>query len=281
MPVDEKKMSGLRDLQHSFMNFLQSQTGGVAAFVIGDETLDVATRLEIYRNAYASRLKKTIETDHPVLGSYLGDDLFERMASGYIAQCPSEVTSLRDFGKSLSDYLAGTKPFSDNPILAEIARFERQLLFAFDAADASCARVEDLQSLTAEDWPEMRVELHPSVGIFTAHWNSVESWQALRAEQAPPPAAASMQRNWMLWRGADRLTQFRALSTESEAMFFGLAQGGTFSEACEALLEKMPEDQVSVVAAGLLLQWVEAGVVSKLLAKGRPSQPNLEPPDNK
>ena len=85
----------------------------------------------------------------------------------------------------------------------------------------------------------------------------------------------------MLWRGADRLTQFLALSTESEAMFFGLAQGGTFSEACEALLEKMPEDQVSVVAAGLLLQWVEAGVVSKLLARGRPCQADLEPPDYK
>ena len=175
MPVDEKKMPELRDLQHRFMSFLQSQTGGVTAFVIGDETLDVATRLEIYRNAYASRLKKSIETDHPVLGSYLGDDLFERMASGYIAQCPSEVTSLRDYGNCLSDYLATTEPFSDTPILAEIARFERQLLFAFDAADAVCAGVEDLQSIAPEDWPGMRLEFHPSVCIFAAHWNSVES----------------------------------------------------------------------------------------------------------
>ena len=272
MRANELKMPALSDLQHSFMNFLQSQTGDVASFIIGDETLDVATRLEIYRNAYSTRLKKSLETDHPVLGNYLGDDLFERMASGYIAQCPSGVTSLRDFGESLSHYLAATKPFSDNPILAEIARFERQLLFAFDAADASCADVEDLQSLAPEDWPGLRLELHPSVGTFAAHWNSVESWQALRAEQAPPPATGSAQRNWMLWRGADRLTQFRALSIEGEAVFFSLAQGGTFSEACEALLEKVPEDQVSGIAAGLLLQWLGAGVVSKLLTRGLPSQ---------
>jgi hypothetical protein len=270
MPADEKKMPALSDLQHSFMNFLQSETGGVAAFIIGDETLDVATRLEIYKNAYSTRLKKSIETDHPVLGSYLGDDLFERMASGYIAQCPSEVTSLRDFGESLSAYLASTEPFSDNPILAEIGRFERQLLFAFDAADASCAGVGDLQSIAPEDWPGIRLELHPSVYIFEAHWNSVESWQALRAEQTPPHAVES-KRYWVLWRGADRLTQFRALSSEGEAVFFSLAQGGTFSEACEALLEKVPEDQVSGIAAGLLLQWLEAGVVSKLLTTGLPS----------
>jgi hypothetical protein len=205
-------MPGLRDLQHSFMNFLQSQTGDVAALVSGDETLDVATRLEIYRNAYSTRLMKSLETDHPVLGSYLGDDLFERMASGYIAQCPSEATSLRDFGEGLSDYLAATKPFSDNPILAEITRFERQLLFAFDAADAGCAGVEDLQSIAPEDWPGMRVELHPSVCVFTAHWNSVESWQALTAEHAPPRAEEST-RHWVLWRGVDRLTQFRAIGS--------------------------------------------------------------------
>lgn len=271
-------MPALRDLQRSFMSFLQSQTGDVAALVIGDKTLDVATRLEIYRNAYSSRLKKSIETDHPVLGSYLGDELFERMARGYIAQYPSEGTSLRDFCDSLSAYLGSTEPFSDNPILAEIARFERLLLFAFDAADASCAGVEDLQSIAAENWPGMRVELHPSVRLFAAHWNSVESWQALRAEQTPPQAAQSKQ-HWVLWRGVDQLTQFRTLSTEGRAVLFSLAQGGTFSEACEELLEKVPEDQVSAMAAGLLLQWLEAGLVSKLLTEELPCQAVQRPPD--
>jgi hypothetical protein len=189
------------------------------------------------------------------------------------------VTSLRDFGESLSAYLATTEPFSDNPILAEIARFERQLLFAFDAADANCAGVEDLQSIAAEDWPGMRLELHPSVCVFTAHWNSVESWQALTAEQ-PPPQAAENEQHWVLWRGADRLTQFRAFSSEGEAVFLSLAQGGTFSEACEELLEKVPEDQVSGIAAGLLLQWLEAGIVSKLLTTGLPPQTVSGPPDS-
>ncbi len=257
-------MSALRDLQHSFMEFLQAQSGDVATFVADDEALDIDTRLEIYRNAYSVRLKKSIETDHPVLGSYLGDDLFERMADGYIVRCPSEYPSLRDFGEGLPGYLACTEPFSGHPILAEIAGFEWQLLFSFDAADAACARVEDLQSITAQDWPGMRVTFHPSVCVFPVRWNSVESWQALKEDSPPPQAADISLRNWILWRGDDRLTQFRRLSAEGAVMFLRLSQGADFSEVCEALLEFVAEGEVSSTAAGLLLQWVEAGLVSEL-----------------
>ena len=262
--MKEKQMPALHELQHSFMAFLRSRKGDVAQFVIGDETLDVATRLEIYRNAYSIRLKKSIETDHPVLGNYLGDELFERMAQGYISQCPSGFTSLRDFGNSLPDYLARTDPFSDNPILAEIALFERQLLFAFDAADAGRARLEDLQSMAPEDWPGMLVELHPSVYTFAARWNSVECWQAMKEGNAPPMAAQETMHNWVLWRGTDRLTQFRKLSEDGALMLAGLALEKTFSQVCEELLAMVAEDQISSVAAGHLLQWVEAGIVSRV-----------------
>lgn len=256
-------MSPLRNLQQQFMNFLQAQDGDIAGCITGDDTLDAPTRLEIYRNAYATRLKKSIETDHPVLGSYLGDELFDLMVSGYITECPSQYVSLRDFGDNLPDYLGRTEPFSDNPILAEIARFERRLLFAFDAADAERARLEDLQSVAPEDWPVMRVQLHPSACIFEAHWNSVESWQALKEEQVPPAATQQLQ-HWLLWRGDDRLTQFQPLSQEGKAIFAALEAGATFAEVCETLLGIMSEDQISACAAAQLLRLLEAGIVSEI-----------------
>jgi hypothetical protein len=256
-------VSALRELQLGFMSFLQSQDGDFSDFVIGDETLDTATRLEIYRNAYTTRLKKSIETDHPILGVYLGDDLFDRLVSGYIALYPSEYSSLREFGENLPEYLACTVPFSENLILAEIAEFERQLLFAFDAGEAKCARLKDLQAIAPQDWPDLRVVLHPSVCIFTACWNSVESWQAMRAENAPPAATDNHARQWLIWRGNDRLTQFRPLGAEGEVVFSVLAKGGTFSEACELLLDILPEERISTVAAECLLQWVGDGVISE------------------
>ena len=151
----------------------------------------------------------------------------------------------------MPDYLGRSEPFSDNPIIAEIALFERQLLFAFDAADAERAQLEDLQSAAPEDWPAMRVQLHPSARIFKAQWNSVESWQALKADKAPPAAEQRLQ-HWLLWRGDDRLTQFQPLSIDGDIIFSVLVAGETFAEVCESLLETIAEDQVSSCAAGHL-----------------------------
>ena len=259
-------MSALRDLQLGFMSFLQAQDGDFSDLVIGDETLDTATRLEIYRNAYTTRLKKSIETDHPVLGVYLGDDLFDRMVSGYIALYPSEYSSLREFGESLADYLACTAPFADNLILAEIAGFERRLLFAFDAGEGKCTRLDELQAIAPQDWPDLRVVLHPSACLFNARWNSVESWQAIRAGNAPPAATDKQTRQWIVWRGTDRLTQFRPLGAEGEVVFSVLARGDAFSEACESLLDIVPEERISTIAAECLLQWVGDGVISECCA---------------
>jgi hypothetical protein len=260
-------MPGLRDLQAGFMNFLQSRDGDIAALVIGDEILDSATRLAIYKNAYTTRLTQSLETDHPVLAQYLGDDLFDQMVSGYLACYPSQYFSLRDFGDSLPGYLAGTDPFASTPILAELARFERLLLFAFDASDAAAVTPPALHAIPACDWPNMRIVLHPSVSTFAACWNSVESWQAMRAGgDDTPMACASDSREWLLWRGVDRLTQFRVLSPEGKALFSVLASGGTFTEGCEALLDFVPQDEISPVAATLIVQWVGSGLISQLLS---------------
>jgi hypothetical protein len=75
-----------------------------------------------------------IDSENEMLGIYLGDDLFEQMVDGYIDSAPSQHPSLRFFGDRLPDYLQDTLPFSDHPILAEIASFERSLLNACDSA---------------------------------------------------------------------------------------------------------------------------------------------------
>jgi len=169
-------MSTLADIQRSFAAYLQGGEAGVAEHVIDDERLGTGTRLEIYKSAYRIRLTKCIEGDHPVLCSYLGDELFELLAAGYIANCPSTHPSLRYFCERLPDYLRETEPFSQTPILAEIAAFERILMSAFDAQDSPVAGKDSLQAIPPDDWPELRVRFHPGVRLFATRWNTIESW---------------------------------------------------------------------------------------------------------
>ena len=116
----------LRQLQHAFMDYLNTgETASLQPQIVAQGKVATDTRMAIYRNAYRIRLTETIETDHEVLGLYLGDDLFDQMARGYIQQHPSTVPSLRDFCDALPAFLTQQMPFSEHPILADIAAFER------------------------------------------------------------------------------------------------------------------------------------------------------------
>ena len=255
-------MSTLADIQRSFAAFLQGGESDVAGHVMDDARLGTGFRLEIYRSAYRIRLTKCIEGDHPVLCSYLGDELFEVLAAGYIADCPSKHPSLRYFCERLPAYLRETAPFSRTPILADIAAFERTLMAAFDAADGPVAGKDSLQDIPAADWPDLRVVFHPGVRLFATRWNTIECWQALKQGTAPPAAAESEQQHWLVWRGRDRLTEFRSLAPAGLWLYDALQNGDNLATACEALLEILPEDAISASTVNYLAGWLASGLIS-------------------
>ena len=258
-------MPTLADIQRSFASYLQGGAAAdVAEHVINDERLGTALRLEIYKSAYRIRLTKCIEGDHPVLCAYLGDELFELLAVGYISNCPSSHPSLRYFCERLPDYLRESAPFSHTPILAEIAAFERTLMSAFDAPDSPVAGKECLHAFPPADWPNLRVAFHPSVRLFATRWNTIESWQALKQGSAPPVAVQKEVQHWLVWRGRDRLTEFRSLAPAGLWFHDALQSGGTLAMACEAMLEILPEDEISETTVNYLTGWLDSGLISSM-----------------
>ena len=257
-------MPTLAEIQRSFASFLRVGDDEVAEHVLDDAQLGHQFRLEIYKSAYRIRLTKCIEGDHPVLCSYLGDELFELMARGYISHCPSSHPSLRYFCERLPDYLKQTAPFSQTPILAEIAAFERTLMAAFDAPDSPVADKDSLQTIPPDDWPNLQVRFHPSVRLFTTQWNSIVSWQALKNEAIPPAALQTNEQHWLIWRGRDRLTEFRSLAPAGLWLYDAFRNGNNLATACEALLEILPEAEISESAVTYLAGWLESGLISAL-----------------
>lgn len=251
----------LGKLQDEFLQHLLENESSIAENIATQGKVEVSTRLGIYGNAYKLRLKDAIENDHEILGLYLGDDLFDLMAAGYIQSRPSHYTSLRDFSEHLPAYLKDTEPFSNTPIISEIAAFERSLLFAFDAANANSATMENLISTPQEQWPELKLRFHPSMQIFQSNWNAVQSWQALKAEKAPP-VQEEESAYWLIWRNHERITEFRSLPVDEHAMLSGFLHGQNFAEVCELLLEHHTEEEVAQNALQYIVAWLEIGVVT-------------------
>lgn len=262
-------MSQLQQLQQQFMAYLLTNAGSESPTDAADLTahikdqagISATIRMQIYANAYRIRLTETLETDHEILGLYLGDDLFEKMATGYIARQPSHFTSLRSFADNLPDYLAEDNFFSQYPIIADLARFERRLLSAFDAADTHRANFSELQNLPAEQWPSCQLRFHPSVQLFQCNSNAVETWQALKRQQTPEAANYQAKRAWLLWRGDTRLTEFISLSEYQVNLLTGFINGATFAQQCEAMLAFFDADTAPMQVLQALQAWFQMGLI--------------------
>ncbi|WP_323845393.1 DNA-binding domain-containing protein [Microbulbifer magnicolonia] len=251
----------LRDRQRQLMAYLLHGDAAIDAHICAGGTADKSTRLGIYANAYRKRLQETLDADHPMLGLYLGDDLCEQMAYGYIDRHPSQHPSLRHFGEQLPDFLAAAEPFCRQPLIAELARFERLLMTVFDAADAGRLSLDSLQQLPASAWPQLRLCFHPSVRLWHSGWNCVQVWQALRAEEVPPPQERR-EFHWLLWRNRERLTEFTSVAGAELIAVRAAFDGADFSRLCEHLLELVPAERAAGTLAQLLQAWIQRGWLS-------------------
>ncbi len=254
-------MTALASLQRQFLDYVQTANPAFEGEIAGASEAERGRRLSIYYNAYRVRLRGSIETDHPVLGRYLGDEWFEEMVTGYIGAFPSAQTSLRHFCDALPAFLGETAPFADNPVLADLAAFEYELMDAFDAADGVRPGDDFLASIPPADWPGLGFSFHPSARYFITSWNTVEIWQAIKADLVPPAATQGAEKPWLVWRSPSRLTEFRCLGKDEYAVLQCAQAGGNFASICEVLLAYHSEADVASRALLLLQAWVDQGLI--------------------
>jgi hypothetical protein len=259
-------MSKLAERQQQLMDYVLGHNEAIAEHVIETGEASKALRLHIYRNNYNAGLREAIDTDFEMLGTYLGDDLFEQMVRGYIKAYPSHCYSLKYFGDHLPVFLRENEPFKQHPQLAELARFERLLLRAFDASESQRALPQALQQLEPSLWPELRLAFHPSVQIFKAEINVVEIWQALKGNNTPPDVVFQPF-VWVLWRNHDRLTEFRSIDAFEQLMLEAFLQGVNLADVAEQLLAYQQNADPTQPMVQCLLDWLEHGWVNRLRSK--------------
>lgn len=262
-------ISELKKLQDDFMQYLlnPSQQSGEQFHQWVDEQSGLAAskRMQIYANGYVLRLRETIDTDHELLGLYLGDELFDKMVEGYVRAHPSTFRSLRQFADALPAYLAEDEFFSQYPQISELAAFERRLINSFDAADSEHATFETLQAIAPEQWPNICFRFHASVQIFRCQTNAVECWQALKQQQTPPEPEVGELRTWLIWRGQERLTEFMSISPSQHALLLGFLQGNNFAEQCQSMLEWFTEEDAPMQVLQALQAWFKMGIIRTIV----------------
>ena len=258
-------MSDLDRLQFDFQAYLTGAENHMLERVNATSKADRETLLGVYREAYALRLVETLATNYPKLAVYLGDDAHERMARAYIAAHPSHHPSIRWFGHRLAEFLALTAPWSEQPVIADLAKLEWMLSETFDAADATPLAFETVAAVPPAQWPGLRFRPLPSLRRFELAMNATAIWRALDADETPPVAAPleTPPVQWAAWR--PRLTtEYRSLETDEAAALDAVMAGADFASLCERLFDWHAEDEAAARAAGLLRAWIDAGMIAAI-----------------
>ncbi|HET6619490.1 MAG TPA: DNA-binding domain-containing protein [Dongiaceae bacterium] len=245
-----------------FQDGLLGRSRDILDRVRGNAREDAAAMFEIYRNAYRSRLAESLGVDFSGLKALMGGQAFDRMARAYIAKHPSRHRSIRWAGRDLAGFLAAEVPHRDDPWLADMARFDWALAFAFDAPDAPTAALADLAGVPPEFWGSVRLRFHPTLDSFRITTPVDEARPRLLANPgAALDRAARCERALMVWRiGHD--VKFRATDLPEHQAMQAMQDGATFGDMCELVARALDQEAGPLRAAQILQGWLEWGIVA-------------------
>jgi hypothetical protein len=223
---------------------------------------DRATLFGVYVDAYRLRLAEFISNDFPILRAYLGDEAFGHLVEDYISSTQSRQRNARWYGSHLPDFMRKSAPWRGNRSAIDLARFERTLSDAFDAADAPVLTIDALQNTSAEDWPRLAFEFHPSVSLLDLAAGTAQLHAALTEEEEPhavPPSEETV----IFWR-IDGQSFYRPVAEDERLALMEARQGRRFGDICALLAFQGDGEDVTLRAAGFLSQWFADGLVTRL-----------------
>jgi hypothetical protein len=259
----------LADIQTGFQAALladEEPCGGVLEWLKNSSRTDCRTLFGVYYDAYRLRLAEIVSNDFPILRLHLGDQAFGRLVENYISSAPSRQHNARWYASRLPDFMSETTPWSANRSACDLARLERALTDAFDAADATVLGVADLQTIDIEDWPCTAFDFHPSVAILDVMGGTAALYEAL-AENNKFSASQRAAETIITWRSENE-TSYRLLDEDERLAVMEAKQGKKFGDICALLSFQKDDENVAQRAAGFLSQWFVDGLVAGLqLAK--------------
>jgi hypothetical protein len=232
---------------------------GLDGWLREDERLRAIERLDVYANMYFFRLLDCLAEDFPAVQAVVGHEQFHALVSDYLTIHPSEHPSVRMLGRALGDFLE-TRPLSaEVSYLPDLARFEWDLLGAFDAVDAEPLAAECLQQLAPGGWAALRLALTPSLRILEARAPVQEVWSAA-TEGRDLPSIALRPTALRIWR--EDLRVFHRTIDRLELMALRAAERGErFAAMCDRAAGLVGEEGAASELVTILQRWLADRVI--------------------
>lgn len=238
----------LPELQSAFAAFLASgDERGLTAEVVGD-TIGAEARLRIYRHHVRHSLTTVLATSFPTVQALVGEEFFAGMARGFIENDLPRQPVLSEYGAGFVDFIASYEPARGLPYLADMARLDWALNFAFHTDTGSTLDAAALGAVAPERLPSLRLPLANGITLLSAPFPLDRIWAASQPG-APDDKVEMIEGQTSLLVRADGFVPLQA----GEAAFLtALAAGETLERAAEDGLAAEPAFDLSTCFARFL-----------------------------
>jgi hypothetical protein len=229
--------------------YLDVSPAGLEAVVSRSRNLASDERLEIYHNAYFSRLLECLRNIYPMVAKTLGEEVFDALAIGYLHSYPSGSYTLDRLGDNFTRYLHESRPDLDDAgeptetwpdFLIDLARLEWNIGEVFDGPGVegqATLGAEQLLGMDANRWPDVRLTPAPCLRLLSFRFPVNDYFTALReaADDAELPNIPEPAESWLALSRRDFVVRRHTLEKAQHELLAALAGGQTIGAAIEQL----------------------------------------------
>ena len=169
--------------------------------------------------------------------------------------------TIQDVGEHFADFVSAHDFAVTWPFLGDLTRLEWLRLEVFDAPDAESLRLQDLQTIPPDDWPDLQFQLIPACHVLSSAWPIHSLWLAEETDQ--PETVQPQQTAVRIWRHEFLVYQAPLNPTQKIALE-AVRAGESFAGVCAALEAVVSPEEAPQVMGSVLLRWIEDGLLAKL-----------------
>lgn len=252
----------LAALQNAFQAGVLLRDAAISRSILDSRRLDRAARFKIYFDAYRFRLAEFLSNDYPVTRSFLGDERFGLLVEAYIEATPSRYPNARNYGSRLPALMRLTSPWSEGRDAIDLARLERALSDAFDAADGPQLAIGRLAGIPVEDWPHLVFGFHPSAAMLDLAAGTNRRYALLSANKGGEHGSMPDRETILVWR-TDGQVFHRSVAADERLAYSEARRGTTFGDLCTLLEFQNAGEKITERVASFLAGWFRDGLVSR------------------
>lgn len=222
--------------------------------------IDLASRLDVYAEAYFSRLHDSLAEDFPATARLLDGIDFQRLVADYLKEYPSRTPTMTEVGRHLPIFIREYQRLKSIEFLPELISLEwRAIEIYFMDPEATL----DLGKLTSQDdfgWSEARFKINPSTKIVSSDWDlsRLWSWRENGREIENLPERGN-ERDYLLFRDKSGDVRLERMSIPQSYLIRELIAGSPLSDT----LFRLEGSHLAPLSSDEIMHWF-----NKLIADG-------------